>query len=210
MSINEAKILAFIGATGSGKSVSMKAAIRKARPRRLLVWDRMREYEGFGEPFTLLQDLYAHVMAEPTKPRTRFAARFFPAGDRKLVTRAFDAFCWIGYAIPHTTLVIEELALVTSPSFAPAAWREVTLTGRHQGLTVMATSQRPASVDKDFFGNATVIRCGRLNYDADIRTMADVLCVPRGEIAELLELQYIERDMRTGVVRRGVVALPKT
>lgn len=209
MSANKAQILAFIGASGSGKSQSIKQAIRKARPRRLLVWDRMREYEGHGEAFTRLSELHDAVMTEPNKPRATFKARFLPAGDRELVTRAFNGFCWLGYAIGNCALVVEELALVTTASYAPHWWREATLTGRHQGLTIMASSQRPASVDKDFFSNATLIRCGRLNYENDIRTMSNVLHVDRKEISNLPELHYIERDMRTGETRRGVVPLPK-
>ncbi|MGH8719649.1 MAG: hypothetical protein ACREV0_12025 [Burkholderiales bacterium] len=59
--------------------------------------------------------------------------------------------------------------------------------------------QRPAAIDKHFFGNASVIRTGRLNY------AADVLDVAGDEIRELPQLAWIERDMRSGKVQRGKI-----
>jgi hypothetical protein len=88
---------------------------------------------------------------------------------------------------------------------APAGWSMVTRKGRHRGLRVYGASQRPAAIDKHFFGNASVIRTGRLNYAADVKTMADVLDVTSDEIRELPALAWIERDMRSGKVRRGSI-----
>ena len=79
----------------------------------------------------------------------------------------------------------------------------VTLKGRHKGLTVYGNSQRPASIDKNFFGNATIIRTGRLNFAADVKVLANVLQVQALEVQSLQPLEYIERDMGTGAISRG-------
>jgi hypothetical protein len=72
-------------------------------------------------------------------------------------------------------VLVEELSRVTMPSWSPPAWRNLSTAGRHQGLKLIGTSQRPASIDKDFLGNCTEIRCYRVNYDRDAKVMADAL-----------------------------------
>ncbi len=72
-------------------------------------------------------------------------------------------------------VVAEELNKVTTPSRAPAPWRELTSRGRHRGIHIIGVSQRPASVDKDFFGMVTEIYAGRLTYDRDRRALAPVI-----------------------------------
>lgn len=207
MSKHQASIVAVVGASGSGKSLSIKQAIARRPPARLLVWDPMREYADVGTVTESLAELFAAVMADPTTPRRSFRLVYRPPSDRETAARAFGALCRVAMIAPRTTLIVEELALVTSPSWAPPGWREATLTGRHQGLRIIAASQRPASVDKDFFGNATRIRCGRLNYDSDLRTMSNVLGVSRDELRDLPPLAYVERDMTTGALSRGVLTV---
>lgn len=194
---HKAKIIAVMGASGSGKSLYVKQGLKTQRPRRLLVWDPLHEYGEFGHVVTSLADL-----AERCKAQT-FALCFHPSADPAKAKKQFDVFCQIAYAAGSLTLVAEELAFVTSPSWAPAGWSMVTLKGRHKGLTVYGNSQRPASIDKNFFGNATIIRTGRLNFAADVKVLANVLQVQALEVQSLQPLEYIERDMGTGAISRG-------
>lgn len=204
MSKHDACILGFIGASGSGKSQAIKEWLRKHRPARLLIWDRMREYGPHGLVVASLTAAYEATRGQKG-PLARFAIVYQPPGAGRTATEAaFSAYCKLALSLPGSALVAEELAFVTTASRAPAGWREVTLTGRHEGLKVLGASQRPASIDKDFFGNCTALRCGRLNYARDVRTMADVLAVQPRDITNLQPLQFIERDMRSGATRRGV------
>lgn len=107
------------------------------------------------------------------------------------------------------TLICEELADVTQPAWAPPGLSVDTRKGRHRGLKVYGASQRPAAIDKHFFGNATVIRTGQLNFEADLRVMANVLGVTLEEIRDLKPLAWIERDMQSGARRGGVIAVPR-
>jgi hypothetical protein len=61
-------------------------------------------------------------------------------------------------------------------------------------------------IDKTFFGRATLIHCGRLNYSGDFKVMADVLQIPGEDITALRPLECIERNMQTGQTRRGTLA----
>lgn len=204
MSANEASITAAIGASGSGKSAWIKEGLRRAAPTRLLVWDPQGEYSTFGRAYTDRVRLLDAVVKAPA-----FAAVYQPGDRQSLYAERFDWFCRLAYALGDLALVVEELADVTQPSRAPDGWSVVTRKGRHKALRVVAASQRPASVDKDFFGNCTLIHCGRLNYEADLRTMANVLRVEAPELAGLEPLAWVERNMLTGELRRGALALGK-
>lgn len=200
---NRANILGYIGSSGAGKSASLKAALREARHARVLIWDPQDEYGHIaGQATGVVAKLLELVQAAGRGP---FCIRFLPSSDLKTAARQFDAFCRIAYAAGHCAVVGEELAFVTSASKAPPGWSMINLKGRHKGLTIYGTTQRPARVDKDFFGNCTRIRCGRLNYATDQKTMADVIGVPVEAIGALLPLQYLEKDMATGNVVWGVV-----
>lgn len=112
--------------------------------------------------------------------------------------------CRIAYAAGECWLVVDELSLVTKPGWAPPGWADCSMRGRHKGMTVIGASQRPASIDKHFFGNASIVRTGRLNFAADIKVLANVLHVPGADISNLQPLEFVQRDMQTGSVQRGV------
>lgn len=108
-------------------------------------------------------------------------------------------------AAGNLSLVIEELRFVTTPSRAPLGWAQVCLTGRHRGLKVFGISQRPASIDKDFLGNCTAIRTGRLAYPEDVKAVCKVMGVPSSKVEALRPLEWLEKDMASGKLTAGVL-----
>lgn len=203
---HNAEIVAVIGASGSGKSSWLKTSFLKpaARRRRLLVWDFKREYSTAG----LVDASHDNMagMVEAVKAG-RFALAFTPDFEPKRRARQFDRFCRLAYALGDLVMVVEELSFVTTASYAPPSWSMVTCTGRHEGLTVVGTSQRPAQVDKNFFGNCTLVHSHRLQDRNDVGVMSSVLDCPPGDLRDLPKFHYIEREMETGAQRRGVVRL---
>lgn len=184
--------MAVIGASGSGKSYHVKKHLVKLKPTRLMIWDLLNEYQDAATMAGSLADV---VKAAKGKA---FKIRYRPAGDQSTWKEQFSLFCEIAYKAGRVCLVVEELAFVTTPSWAPQWWRMMTLTGRHEGMTVIGCSQRPASVDKDFWSNCTSIRCGRLNDKNDIRTMAGSLGVSSDDVKQLTGYQVFERDNTNG------------
>lgn len=196
---NKASIIAVIGASGSGKGVFIKKKLRSGKPQRLIIFDPMGEYGEFATIVTKMADVVAAVKNK------QFKIALKPDNAKR--KEQFNLLCKIAYSLGACWFVVDELSLVTKANFAPENWQDVSMRGRHKGMTVIGASQRPASIDKDFFGNATTIRTGRLNFAADVKTMANVLRVPGHEISELNPLHYIERDMNTGNVTRGVLKI---
>lgn len=174
---NSADIIAVIGASGTGKSSYIKGELLK-RYDRLVVWSPLEEtdnYAGFcgGQVITgKITELVAAVKAGAR------AIVYVPTGSDKAVKNQFDFFCRIVWTMPGATVLVEELSRVTMASWAPPAWKNLSTAGRHQGLRLIGTSQRPAQIDKDFLGNCTEVRCYRVNYDNDAKVMADSLNLP--------------------------------
>jgi hypothetical protein len=119
---------------------------------------------------------------------------------------AFDAWCeyaWVYVRAFGAPVVAEELARVTSPGKAPPAWGNICSMGLGYGADIYAITQRPAESDKTSLGNASVLHAGLQTFPRDRRSIAEYLDVPLAEVAALRQLDYIERDYRTGAVTRG-------
>lgn len=207
---NQAQIVAIMGSSGSGKSTYIKQQIKLAKPKRLIIFDPKSEYGAFAHMHRDCLSIAKDLRHASFKTGFRFPTREEIAAGAKQLTpadmlKAFEFCCKAAYQKGDCWIVIDELSLVTKPTNAPAAWSDVTMRGRHEGLTVIAASQRPASVDKNFFGNASIVRTGRLNFDADIKTLANVLNVSYADVRNLAPLHFIQRDMNSGQVTNGVL-----
>lgn len=126
------------------------------------------------------------------------------------VTKAnFEAFCrlaWVWLRNAPGTLVVDEVADVTTPGKAPAAWGEIARKSRAFGAEVYVTTQRPQECDKTAQGNAMVYHCGRMSDEDDQRYVARRLIGSMShfhQVAALGPLEYLERDTRTGRVTAG-------
>jgi hypothetical protein len=193
------------GSRGSGKSGW--TIQQTAGADRLLVWDSVGEWSraGLVQPAASLTQLHAVLdFADPGPFRIGYTG---PITDEH-----FEVFCRLAMpwmkAAPGT-LVVEELADVTSPGKAPAGWGELIRKGRHYGGSIYGLTQRPAESDKTLAGNADIIHTGRLSFPRDRKTMAEYLDVPVSKITALPSLHWIERDMRTRQLRTGVLTFSR-
>jgi hypothetical protein len=194
------RVEAYIGASGSGKGVSIAARLRELRPARLLVWDPRAEY---AQHVQQVATPAGAVRAMVAAGAGRYSIAVRPLVALPLEDQ-FSLVCRAAFASGDCVLVAEELSDVTSASRAPPAWRQCVTQGRHRGLHIIAAAQRPALIDKTLLGNATFIRCFTLRYDADRRAMAQALDVGQEridalrteELGGVVRIQYLERDFR--------------
>jgi hypothetical protein len=190
------------GASRSGKTVWTVRQV--ARARRVLVWDTLGEW-GDRYGCTRVSSLHELSVLAPS-PRLQRLAYFRPMGMER---DHFDVFCrlaWVWIRAARGALVVEELASVTSPGKAPAAWGEIVRAGLRYGPDIYALTQRPAESDKTVMGNATVLHCHAMVRAEDRRYMAAELDCDVSRLAALRPLEWIERDRRTGKLRAGRVS----
>lgn len=204
---NSADIICVVGASGNGKGLYVKERLRRARGKPILVWSILEK-----------TDRYAEVIGGVTVDSIAKLVEAIKAGKRRIVflpNRAdvkaqFDRFCRVAWELPGWIVVVEELSRVTKASWAPPAWKDLSTAGRHQGLTIIGTAQRPAQIDKDFFGNCTEIRCYAVGYISDAKVMGDTLFIDYREILDLPKFHYLHRDVGAKKNVRGVVKVPNS
>lgn len=208
---NKPAIEAYIGASGSGKGVSINARLKELQPSRLLIWDPRNEYGKWAPAYSRFSDLtgaFVHAKGGPVR------ARFVPDGDAGLM-ELFGKVSKLAFAAGKLVFLAEELSDVTTASRAPAEWRRVITQGRHQGLHVIGAAQRPALIDKNFLGACTYIRCFTLRYADDRRNMAKSMDVDQASIDALettedgakVTINYLEKDFREKVLQAGKITL---
>ncbi len=207
---NRPSLRAYIGATGSGKGVSIRDHLKKEKAQRLVVWDPLREYGAFGRYVSTIPELCAALKGE------RFAVCFWPGAEVDAFAAKFDLFCRAVFAAGNCTVHIEELADVTTPSHAPPSWRRITKQGRHRGLRVIAATQRPADCDKAFLSGITYARAFTLRWPKDKKVLAECMGEPLAEVASLTTVEkpdgstaitYLEKDFRSGTRERKTIVL---
>lgn len=204
------------GSRGSGKTSWTMRRVPAGANQRLLVWDTVGEWSRKGRclPVRDMLELQQVVVSDAKRPG-RFQVGYIGplsiqkrVGNRVVSIPMFPVFChlaWVWMRVKPGTLVVEELADVTNPGKAPQEWGEIIRKGRHTGSVVYGLTQRPAESDKTLAGNADLIHCGRLSLPRDRKSMAEYLDVQVEEITALPSLAWIERDMRTRQLTRGVV-----
>lgn len=213
--LNKPKIEAYIGASGSGKGVSINRRLSELKAPRLLIWDPRDEYGKHAPGYDSLPYLVGALKHSKGGP---VRARYIP-GDSMKLEDAFAVVCGLAFTAGNLVFLAEELSDVTTASHAPAAWRRVITQGRHKAMHVIGAAQRPALIDKTFLGNATYIRCFTLRYRDDRTTMAKALDVPESEVQKLQTVEdeargrttinYLERDFRAGLLADGQIVLKR-
>lgn len=203
---NSAAIVAVVGASGNGKGIFIKAELR-ALPRRaaVLVWSPLEATDGYAAVIGGVCVDSVHALVEAVKAGQRRIVFVPSSGENRA---QFDRFCRVAWELEGWVIVVEELSRVTTPSWAPPAWKNLSTAGRHRGIRIYGAMQRPAQCDKDFLGNASEIRCYAVNWKSDVKTMADVMHEPPETIRNLPKFHFIHRVMETKTNRRGVVSPP--
>lgn len=198
----DANIWGVVGASGTGKGVWMKTQLRQLNPSRLVVWDFKREYGEFARLVPKLSDVHRQMVRVGADQPLRIAYCPVGAGE-KAVRREFEGLCELVYAWEGCVFIAEELANVTTPGWAPAAWRKMTTSGRHAGVHIIGATQTPALVDKSFLGNCTKLHAGPLRERLHRVAVARSMDIAEDDLAALVKFQWIEKDFDSGEVTTG-------
>lgn len=201
----KADIQAVLGASGSGKTTYVMRELDRLKPSRLLIWDSKGEFsaEGYAKVVGTVAQLVKAVRAAGASGSFRLAYK--PEGTPAQVKNAFDIVATLAFHAKDLTLVAEELNEVcVGGQSSSAGWRKCITQGRTEGLTIYALSQRPALMDKNTIGNASLVRCGRLVWEDDAKLMARMFRTKAEELLDMPELAFIQRS-REGISRGELV-----
>lgn len=212
MGVNDrADQTALVARSSAGKSHYIKTLIEERRPPRLLIWSPLETTDKYARFGALIRhDMVKLVTKLQANVNDDFSVVFEPdRTDPKRLIVHFDQVCALVIALAKRRPVLfiaEEVSQVTRPGWSPPRWQLISTEGRHHGVASIATTQRPALVDKTYLAMATMVRCGALQSKGDKTAMADLLDVPLADIRALLPGQFIVKDAYTGALtHEGVV-----
>lgn len=205
---NEARIIGVMAASGSGKGLWIKDLLKREKPPRLVIWDYKDEYKDAAK-------LLVHSLESVRKSMIKAGAgplgiryKCKPGTTTKQTQAEFEGLCRLVQAWGDCCFLAEELSNVTTPSWAPAAWREMSTGGRHEKVFIIGVAQNPALIDKTFLSNCTVIHVGPLREYRHRQAVARSMDLPVTKITDLVKFQFIERDNDTKQVIEGWVFPP--
>lgn len=193
---HDADLTAIIGATGSGKTLLVKARLEPAAPPRM-IWSPKEPFDRYapqfgelieGNPRRLVArvEAGAHVVYVP------------PRHDDALLLEHFGLFCQLAHAVGARRVLVEEMSLVATSRSSPPWWKTLVTEGRARGLSLVATTQRPQFCDAALLDAATEIYCGRLQRGSSHKLMADVMGgLPLEQVRGLAPLEFLR--WRVGV-----------
>lgn len=208
-SSNEAQIWGVLAASGSGKGLWIKDELRRLKPARLVIWDYKLEYDEFAPLLVQsVEQLRQLMLKAGARGPLRVRYKCKPGTTPKQTMAEFEAVCRLVQAWQNCMLLAEELSNVTTPSWAPAAWREMTTGGRHEGVHIIGVAQNPALIDKTFLSNCTMIHVGPLREHRHRQAVARSMDVPIQKITDLQKFHWLERDFDAKTLREGVVSIP--
>jgi hypothetical protein len=200
---NDARIWGVMAASGSGKGLWVKSQLRRLRASRLICWDPKDEYGEHAPQLVRNVEDVRRAMIAAGRGGLRLRYRVKPGTDDKQRRREFEAICTLVQAWGNCVFVAEELSQVTTPGWAPAAWRDMTTGGRHENVHIIGIAQNPALIDKTFLSNCTLIHVGSLREYRHRQAVARSMDVPVERITSLVQFQWIERDHNTRALREG-------
>ena len=160
-----ADIVAFFGATGSGKTYNMLKDCQKEK--RILAFDPTGTLSGQG--FEGFSDIGTWFRAAVNSGPGRYALQMTGAKN-------FAAWCECVMALADArrpcTVLVDELGGVTSAAKAPEHWHNIISLGRKYGLKIRAGAQRPQEIDKTLIGNKSGLWIGYTARQADAEYLA--------------------------------------
>ena len=207
-SSNDARIWGVMAASGSGKGLYIKDFLSREKPPRLVIWDYKDEYGDHAKRLvhSLEAVRLAMIKAGAGPLQIRYKCKL--GTNTKQTMAEFEGLCRLVQAWGNCCFLAEELSNVTTPSWAPAAWREMSTGGRHEQVHIIGVAQNPALIDKTFLSNCTLVHVGPLREYRHRQAVARSLDVPVEKITALVKFQWIERDHETKELREGFIYPP--
>lgn len=167
--------IAILGNSGCGKTTLCKKLHESGLWKRVVVFDRMREYEteGFSASVGGFNQFCDWILKNNGQESFRILFRFDLESDGK--NEEFNEALRVIFYARNILTVIEETWNYSSKSHIPKWYQELCLAGRHHGLGLISTSQRPASVHNVVLSQSAHIFCGHTFLPNDKKYIADFI-----------------------------------
>lgn len=191
--INSTDCAIVLGQRGCGKSFLAKG-FQSLWPRRVII-DSLNEYsEGIiVHNFNDFADTLYHFHETNQK---EFVLIYQFDFDSRISEEEFYQIIRVCYYLGNVQIVVEEIQLYTSVHSMPWSLENSLLTGRHQNISLLFTSQRPGMVNKTIISQCSHIFIGHIKESNDIRYLKGIIGDEAEKLRDLPDRKflYFNRD----------------
>lgn len=187
-----------MGRRGCGKSYLGKR-LQQIWPRRVIIDPTCEYTEGNGKPIfkgaTVINNF--HEFCEyliKFENNSKFVLIFQFDQENLTTDSEFNEICRLIYYLGNVQLVLEEVQLYASPHEIPHWLKNLLLTGRHQNISLLFTSQRPGQINKTILSQCNNIFCGSIIEGNDLRYVSNFLNKSTAELTNLPDREFIWRS----------------
>jgi DNA helicase HerA-like ATPase len=181
-----------MGRRGCGKSHLAKQ-IQKKFPRRIII-DTLNEYRNEGELFSNFSDFSKKLIQLKREKSKKFVLVYQASVESEDFEAEFNEILRISYYFGNIQIVIEEIQMHCHTGWIPSWLKKNLLIGRHQGISLLFTSQRPGEVHKTIVSQCHHIFCGKLIDSNDIKYVSNFLNQDSQKLISLPDRKFIYFD----------------
>lgn len=200
MKFKETDCILVMGVRGCGKSHLAKR-LQEMWPRRVVI-DCLYEYtDSKGRPIfpgakvvNNFEDFGKLISEYSEKKSKKFTIIFQSHPEAGNSEAEFNEICRICYYAGNLQLVIEEVQLHASTHFLPEALKNLCLTGRHNNISLLFTSQRPGEINKTILSQCAHIFCGRIIEGNDLKYVSNFLNQSSDRLVNLPDRKFLWRN----------------
>lgn len=177
-----------MGRRGCGKSYLAKR-LQELWPKRVII-DSLNEYKD-GDKVKTFKDFCEKLIEFKNTKAKSFVLVFQFNPEEELNEETFNQILRVCYYFGNIQIVIEEVQLYASPHRLPHWLKQCLLTGRHKGLSLLFTTQRPGELNKTILSQCAHIFCGQIVEGNDLRYIASFLNQDAQRLSSLPERRFI-------------------
>lgn len=177
-----------VGSRGTGKSY-LARGLNKLFPRSVII-DPVKDWTD-GEIVTSFKD-FSELLIKKGKNNDRefrIIFRFNP--DEKNQSELFNHVLRLCYHFKNIQVVIDEVQLFTNPHGMPEYLKNLLFMGRHQGISVMAITQRPSQINKNILSQSAHVYVGQLHERNDLKAVGNFLNEDTNKLISLKKRNFI-------------------
>lgn len=186
--IRHDQCLTVMGRRGCGKSYLAKR-LQELWPKRVII-DSLNEYKD-GDKVKTFKDFCEKLIEFKNTKAKSFVLVFQFNPEEELNEETFNQILRVCYYFGNIQIVIEEVQLYASPHRLPHWLKQCLLTGRHKGLSLLFTTQRPGELNKTILSQCAHIFCGQIVEGNDLRYIASFLNQDAQRLSSLPERRFI-------------------
>lgn len=177
-----------MGRRGCGKSYLCKK-IQEMWPRRVII-DSLSEYESQNTVHTFNE--FAEKLMEFKNSNLQSFDLVFQFDPESSVSEVeFNHILRVCYYFGNIQIVIEEVQLYSGPHTLPHWLKQCLLTGRHQNLSLIFTTQRPGELNKTIVSQCSHIFCGSILEGNDLRYISSFLNQDAQRLVQLPDRKFL-------------------